>query len=133
MLFSVMRMAKARNKRIYIHPTRAIHHTHIHKCTSHIYILPLLFYPIELIINGETREHEKQTNKLYAASERRPNTHSTAVSVCSHCYFAISSKELNCFSRLRPMKFSTCLIHANTGKRPGIRYDIHRIPYTRET
>lgn len=33
------------------------------------YILPLLFYPIELIINGETREHEQQT------SEKRVHMH----------------------------------------------------------
>lgn len=51
---------KARNKRF--HPTRAIRH-------AHIYILPLLFYPIELIINGETRAstREKQTNKQTTA------------------------------------------------------------------
>lgn len=61
---------KARNKRF--HPTRAIHH-------KHIYILPLLFYPIELIINGErdARAHErsKQTNKLQQQHKRTPTIH----------------------------------------------------------
>lgn len=46
--------------------------------TIHTYILPLLFYPIELIINGETREHEKQTNKLRIhATHQRKNERKT--------------------------------------------------------